>query len=94
MKKCGLLCGVKLHSDNFEEGETMNAKQTAVILKQLDFDFVELTGGNNEKPEFSIARSVTRCREAASLPGMYKACVTIVASPAERSRLQHRPGNW
>ena len=57
MRKSGLLCGVKLHSDNFEEGETMNAKQTAVILRQLDFDFVELTGGNNARPEFSIARS-------------------------------------
>lgn len=36
--------------------------------------------------EFSIARSVARCRETASPPGTFKACVTIVASPVELPR--------
>ena len=49
VRKCGIPAGIKLNSDDFIEGETMNAKQAAAIVKALEFDFVEITGGGQTK---------------------------------------------
>lgn len=48
--------GVKLQCDDFIEGHTMNPEQAANILSALDFDFVEITGGGQEKAKYSTIR--------------------------------------
>ncbi|CAL6047729.1 FAD/FMN_dependent oxidoreductase [Hexamita inflata] len=48
--------GVKLQCDDFINGHTMNARSAVQLLKDLRFDFVEVTGGGNENAEYGTLR--------------------------------------
>ncbi|KAK6739866.1 hypothetical protein RB195_008390 [Necator americanus] len=62
----GFLVGIKTNSVEFQEKglSVEDAKQMCGMMERCGFDFVELSGGNIERPAFQHMRESTRKREA------------------------------